>query len=528
MMRFETNDSKFSVADALVPANETVILRLNGLHHCPYFSMEEFLGDYAINDQRAIIEWNLREGAVFIHTQVGAADLKTIDDGFRLKNGFAVTHYYDFTVAVISRPQRHDPQRYIFGYTLFDNESRRDVFVKFNYGLCLELDQSPAPAAKAGPHDGVAFIPARMASLVYAPIAAEKKSTLVIDAVKSATKNTPAVVSPSPAPHRAMPAAATTKKEDAPARLPGAHQLTEYVHNNLAKVRIDGDKPIELTINGQKRHYLPLNGHVIAKEEPVVALWWGDEGPDQWTTLDPQSAFLEKKYQELKSSLPSGLIPRQILIHTMAFVRSSKGFNYDAKEDYVAEIDAITPQWYNHIHEGARIAVIPIEELMIRNIGVCRHYTLLTRFLVIKLIIDHLLPAGDVYFHQDEITRQDGVRGTHAWVMYKPFHCAKFYWVDSFWGTELHTLPRDQARVIELYGDNAWQECRARYASNVQPPVASPTAAAASSRVAPRAVLMPPNPVNRAHSAATSRADNVAAIDATTTSSSTARYTQST
>jgi len=147
-------------------------------------------------------------------------------------------------------------------------------------------------------------------------------------------------------------------------------------------------------------------------------------------TLMQHSPTLEDSYQSLKNkvkTLPKDAPTESILKLTVKFVRDR--LDADAKvdldkavEDFCAK-KAADPKALKYKEHP----VITIGEFVREKKGVCRHHALLLCNMLNRLMVDQLLPEGEIHHTRDDITD----RGAHVWVIYIPKNSSAIYLVDS-------------------------------------------------------------------------------------------------
>lgn len=168
-----------------------------------------------------------------------------------------------------------------------------------------------------------------------------------------------------------------------------------------------------ISVGALEREQITLNPKSRFLHEKYLAL-------KAWIE-DPQSKLVSKEPSETKDNAET-IAPEQVILNkTLQFVRAM----FDEAKSTEEEIKKIVAA-----HKGEKNGVspvIPVDEFVKLGIGVCRHRTVVLAYLLNQLILDHILPPGNILYHRDEIpmdigfghySRHENV--AHTWLFYRP------------------------------------------------------------------------------------------------------------
>lgn len=109
------------------------------------------------------------------------------------------------------------------------------------------------------------------------------------------------------------------------------------------------------------------------------------------------------------------------------------------------------------------LPIIPLDDFIEARVGVCRHFALVSTYLIDRLCKDGYL-SGKVFYVRDRIASKLRVSGNHAWSIFVSSNQARAWHIDSFINTLFDLKdPKDFDSLCEIYGENAIINEKIRY-----------------------------------------------------------------
>lgn len=190
--------------------------------------------------------------------------------------------------------------------------------------------------------------------------------------------------------------------------------------------------------------------------------------------LDPNSEKLIELYSQLRMYLRKNFIDSEesILQAVVIFIRQR--LHTPEKKSVANKINEFLHAWLDTHQDNPnkiitttdriKIPIVPIEEFIENKWCFCRHYSLLTAFLLSKLIKDNVL-NGEV-FHQ----RSDLKMGPHSWVIVRTSanHKQQIYFVDTTSWEKIYELNTHRLLLIRAYGKEIVDDMVEKYAIEAQ------------------------------------------------------------
>jgi len=273
--------------------------------------------------------------------------------------------------------------------------------------------------------------------------------------------------------------------------------LNQTTHAFIARYIPDGIKTVPmleelkkgdlLSYDPQTEHlmhqgisYHVLKGsNVNISQEPIACLGSSPLGREI-ITLDPNnSPLLNLHYQTLVARLKQqSLIPEQVLEQTSLYIREELFSPSFCSEKLV---DRFIQRWqsseertlndFTVTRDEMLVPVIPIEAFIQARAGICRHFSLVTAYILDRLAKEEpsLLPKGRVHYVRD-IVSHGSIYGGHAWNLYIPEGEQEAWHVDALWGIVKNCKEKDDLLFLSLaYGEDTIQREITRFMSEKEP-----------------------------------------------------------
>lgn len=187
--------------------------------------------------------------------------------------------------------------------------------------------------------------------------------------------------------------------------------------------------------------------------------------------LNPNSEKLIALYSQLRKYLRKHFIESEesMLEAVVIFIRQL--LHTPEKKNIPDKINEFLHVWLEKYQDDfskittttddIKIPIVPIEEFIENKFCFCRHYSLLTAFLLSKLTEDNLL-NGEV-FHQ----RSDLKIGPHSWVIVRTEvnHQQLIYIVDTTSWEKIYELKTHRLLLIRVYGKEVVDAMVEKYAN---------------------------------------------------------------
>ncbi len=261
------------------------------------------------------------------------------------------------------------------------------------------------------------------------------------------------------------------KKSTNPATLTLFKSATSMQERSqLSEQFFDGHHDVSIQNKKFRSHYQIVNRYLADFDQPLVSM--GSDPKREICLLNPTSETMTKLVSDLMfkiqiSAAKSPLARIEMLMH---FVRHHL-LHSSGMEQNVARLNKMNESWLTEHADDPdayllrtnekgshKISVIPIDHFIKQKFGTCRHITLLTAFLLYKLIKEDFLD-GSVYHHRDNI-----IGGAHSWVIYKD-PSNQVYVVDATLSNKPYNLADSAFKPIclPLYGIQAFTHMEERY-----------------------------------------------------------------
>ncbi len=192
--------------------------------------------------------------------------------------------------------------------------------------------------------------------------------------------------------------------------------------------------------------------------------------------LDPNSKYLKEVYKGLKTEIErfeeqikrknkekmTAQLEKQI---SEAMLQLTMDHVKKCLEGRVPAVKEIRESSTNWMAEYKELPVISLDTFIQKGAGVCRHHGLFNAYLLNRLIIDKLLPPGNVYVNRDVLKNGNA----HVWAIYKPIQLKashyNVYLIDSLKFKEDYNLSAEDSRIYleDCYGKGPVDRCVKRY-----------------------------------------------------------------